>query len=47
MEMYLLDDEDDSDSMVVPQTPGEEIRTRVDIIRFPPPLLREVVEDQI
>ncbi|GJT10273.1 hypothetical protein Tco_0857315 [Tanacetum coccineum] len=32
MEMYLLDDEDDSDSMVVPQTPGEEIRTRVDII---------------
>ncbi|GJZ01687.1 hypothetical protein Tco_0519648 [Tanacetum coccineum] len=46
-ELYLNDEEDDSDSMVVPQTPSEEIRTRIDNTRVPPPLIRGIGEDKI
>nr|GEX30968.1 hypothetical protein [Tanacetum cinerariifolium] len=46
-ESYLNDEEDDNDSMVVPQTPSEEIRTRIDNTRIPPPLIRGIEEDKI
>nr|GEU90937.1 retrovirus-related Pol polyprotein from transposon TNT 1-94 [Tanacetum cinerariifolium] len=45
--MYLLDEEDDGDSIVIPQTLSEEIRNRLDNSRCPPPLLQEVGQDPI
>nr|GEU55783.1 hypothetical protein [Tanacetum cinerariifolium] len=45
--LYLNDKEDDGDSMVVPQNSSEEIRTKVDNIRVPSPLIRGVKEDKI
>ncbi|GJT70004.1 hypothetical protein Tco_1029290 [Tanacetum coccineum] len=39
--------EDDDDSMVVPQTPSEKIRTRIDNTRVTPPLIRGIREDKI
>nr|GEX98462.1 hypothetical protein [Tanacetum cinerariifolium]GEX98473.1 hypothetical protein [Tanacetum cinerariifolium] len=39
MEMYLLDEEDDGDNVVVPQIPSEEIRNKINNTRCPPPLL--------
>ncbi|GJU80901.1 hypothetical protein Tco_1283266 [Tanacetum coccineum] len=30
IEMYLLNEEDDGDNVVIPQTPNEEIRTSID-----------------
>nr|GEW35890.1 ribonuclease H-like domain-containing protein [Tanacetum cinerariifolium] len=47
VEMYLLDEEDDCDSLVIPQTPNEEIRTRIDNTRCPFPLLKEALENQL
>ncbi|GJV05174.1 hypothetical protein Tco_1338743 [Tanacetum coccineum] len=46
-ELYLNDEEDDSDSMVIPQTPSKEIRTRINNTRIPPPLIRGIREDKI
>nr|GEV19928.1 hypothetical protein [Tanacetum cinerariifolium] len=46
-ELYLNGKEDDDDSMVVPQNSSEEIRTKIDNIRVPPPLIRGVREDKI
>ncbi|GJS55625.1 hypothetical protein Tco_0628987 [Tanacetum coccineum] len=46
-ELYLNDEEDDGDSIVVPQTPSEEIRTKIDNTRVPPPLIRGIGEDKI
>ncbi|GKB34465.1 hypothetical protein Tco_0879407 [Tanacetum coccineum] len=47
IEMYLLNEEDDGDNVVIPQTPNEEIRTSIDNTRCPIPLLKEVGEEQI
>ncbi|GKA79354.1 hypothetical protein Tco_0785950 [Tanacetum coccineum] len=47
VEMYLNDEEDDGDSIVIPQTPSEETRTRIDNTRCPHPLLKEIGEDKI
>ncbi|GJY22833.1 hypothetical protein Tco_0396491 [Tanacetum coccineum] len=33
VEMYLNDEEDDGDSMVIPQTPSEDIRIKIDNTR--------------
>ncbi|GJR37378.1 hypothetical protein Tco_1213062 [Tanacetum coccineum] len=46
-ELYLNDEEDDGDIMVVLQTPSKEIRTRIDNTRVPPPLIRGTGEDKI
>ncbi|GJS55622.1 hypothetical protein Tco_0628984 [Tanacetum coccineum] len=46
-ELYLNDEEDDGDSIVVPQTPSKEIRTKIDNTRVPPPLIRGIGEDKI
>nr|GEX52720.1 hypothetical protein CTI12_AA533620 [Tanacetum cinerariifolium] len=46
-ELYINDEEDDTDSMVVPQTISEEIRTWIDTTRVPPPLNRGIEEDKI
>nr|GFB27316.1 hypothetical protein [Tanacetum cinerariifolium] len=46
VEMYLNDKGDASDSMVIPQTPSEEIRTRIDNTRSLP-FLKEIGEDKI
>ncbi|GJS84437.1 putative nucleotidyltransferase, ribonuclease H [Tanacetum coccineum] len=46
-ELYLNDEEDDGDIMVVLQTPSKEIRTRIDNTRVPPPLIRGIGEDKI
>ncbi|GJU93147.1 hypothetical protein Tco_1317903 [Tanacetum coccineum] len=47
MEMYLLNEEDDGDNVVVPPILSEEIRNRIDNIMCPPPLLQEIGQDQI
>ncbi|GJV35331.1 hypothetical protein Tco_1407808 [Tanacetum coccineum] len=47
VEMYLNDEEDDGDNMVIPQTPSEEIRTMIDNTKCPPSLLKEIGEDKI
>ncbi|GKB92574.1 hypothetical protein Tco_0964846 [Tanacetum coccineum] len=46
-ELYLNDKEDDSDSMVIPQTLSEEIRTRINNARVPPPLTRGIRDNKI
>nr|GEW55290.1 hypothetical protein [Tanacetum cinerariifolium] len=46
VEMYLNDKEDDGDTMIIPQTPSEEIRTRIDNTKCPSSLLNEIVEDK-
>ncbi|GKC19147.1 hypothetical protein Tco_1021297, partial [Tanacetum coccineum] len=45
--MYLNDEEDDGDNMIIPQTPSKEIRTRIDNNKCPPSLLNEIGEDEI
>nr|GEV68621.1 retrotransposon protein [Tanacetum cinerariifolium] len=47
VEMYLSDYEDDDDNMIIPQTPSEEIRTRIDNTKCPPSLLNKSREDKI
>ncbi|GJS52593.1 retrovirus-related pol polyprotein from transposon TNT 1-94 [Tanacetum coccineum] len=47
VEMYVIDEEDDGDNMIIPQTLSEEIKTRIDNTRYPPPLLKEIGEDEI
>nr|GEX38331.1 hypothetical protein [Tanacetum cinerariifolium] len=47
VEMYLNDEEDNGDDMIIPQTPSEEIRTRIDDTKYPPSLLKETKEDEI
>ncbi|GJX39918.1 hypothetical protein Tco_0254908 [Tanacetum coccineum] len=47
VEMYLNDEEDDGDNMIIPQTPSEEIRTRIDNTKFPPSLLNKIEENEI
>ncbi|GJY79951.1 hypothetical protein Tco_0492702 [Tanacetum coccineum] len=46
-ELYLNDEEDEGDSMVIPQTLSEEIRTRNDNTLVPTPLIRGIGEDKI
>ncbi|GJR59769.1 hypothetical protein Tco_1501931 [Tanacetum coccineum] len=46
-EMYLNDEEDDGDTMIIPRTPSEEIRTRIDNTKCHPSLLNEIGEDEI
>nr|GEV56267.1 hypothetical protein [Tanacetum cinerariifolium] len=36
VERYLNDEDDDADSIDIPQTPSEEIKTRIDDTRCPP-----------
>ncbi|GKA36661.1 hypothetical protein Tco_0723226, partial [Tanacetum coccineum] len=36
VEMYLNDEEDDGDNMIIPQTTSEEIRTRIDNTKCSP-----------
>ncbi|GKA19063.1 hypothetical protein Tco_0698978 [Tanacetum coccineum] len=47
VEMYFNDEEDNGDDMIIPQTPNEEIRTRIDNTKCPPSLLKETEEDEI
>ncbi|GJQ93341.1 hypothetical protein Tco_0004480 [Tanacetum coccineum] len=47
VEMYLNDEEDDGDSIVILQTPSEEIKTRINNTRCLPLLLKETGEDKI
>ncbi|GJX14318.1 hypothetical protein Tco_0206076 [Tanacetum coccineum] len=47
VEMYLNDEENDGDNMIIPQTPSKEIRTRYDNTKCPPSLLNEIGEDEI
>nr|GEW55291.1 hypothetical protein [Tanacetum cinerariifolium] len=46
VEIYLNDKEDDGDTMIIPQTPSEKIRTRIDNTKCPSSLLNEIVEDK-
>ncbi|GJY72075.1 hypothetical protein Tco_0475778 [Tanacetum coccineum] len=47
IDLYLNDEEDNGDNMVVPQTPKEEVRTRIYNTRIPPSLVRGIMEDKI
>ncbi|GJV06357.1 hypothetical protein Tco_1344013 [Tanacetum coccineum] len=47
MELYLNDEEDNNDNVVVPQTPSEEMRTWIYNIRILPSLIRGTREDKI
>nr|GEV01264.1 hypothetical protein [Tanacetum cinerariifolium] len=47
VEMYLNDEEDDGDNMIIPQTPSEEIRTRIDNTKCPPSRLDKIKGDEI
>nr|GEX86578.1 hypothetical protein [Tanacetum cinerariifolium] len=44
-EIYLNDEEDDGDNMIIPQTPSEKIRTRIDNIKCPPSFLKKIGVD--
>nr|GEU52863.1 hypothetical protein CTI12_AA142300, chloroplastic [Tanacetum cinerariifolium] len=46
-DLYLNDEEDNGKNVVIPQTPSEEIRTRIYNIMIPPPLIRGIREDKI
>ncbi|GJR46765.1 hypothetical protein Tco_1314868 [Tanacetum coccineum] len=47
IEQVIEEEGDDDDNMIIPQTPSEEIRTRIDNTKFPPSLLKEIEEDEI
>ncbi|GJX95762.1 hypothetical protein Tco_0351560 [Tanacetum coccineum] len=47
VDLYLNDEEDDDDNIIIPQTPSEEIMTRIDDTRCPLPLLKKNREDKI
>ncbi|GJU13809.1 hypothetical protein Tco_1136205 [Tanacetum coccineum] len=47
LDLYLYDEEDNGNIVVVPQTPSEEVRTRIYNIEIPPSLIRGIGEDMI
>ncbi|GJV45386.1 hypothetical protein Tco_1429922 [Tanacetum coccineum] len=42
LEVYNLEEQDDGDNLVVPQTPSGEIRNTIDNTRCPTPLFQEI-----
>ncbi|GJY16167.1 hypothetical protein Tco_0386589 [Tanacetum coccineum] len=47
VDLYLNDEEENGDNVVVPKTPSEEVRTEIYNIRIPPSLIRGIGEDKI
>ncbi|GJS98572.1 hypothetical protein Tco_0819742 [Tanacetum coccineum] len=47
LDLYLNDEEDNGNNVVVPQTPSEEVRTRIYNTVIPPSVIRGVREDRI
>ncbi|GJV09861.1 hypothetical protein Tco_1351402 [Tanacetum coccineum] len=47
VDLYLNNEEDNGDDVVVPQTLSEKVRTRIYNIRIPPYLIRGIGEDRI
>ncbi|GJW15464.1 hypothetical protein Tco_0019597 [Tanacetum coccineum] len=47
IDLYLNNEEDNGDNMVIPQTPKEEVRTRIYNTRIPLSLVRGIKEDRI
>nr|GEY42962.1 hypothetical protein [Tanacetum cinerariifolium] len=47
VEMYLNDEEDDGDNLIIPQTLSKEIMTRIDNTKCPPSFIKEIGEDEI
>ncbi|GJZ70014.1 hypothetical protein Tco_1169196 [Tanacetum coccineum] len=47
VDLYLNDEEDNGNNVVIPQTPSEEMRTRIHNTGIPPSLIRGIKEDKI
>ncbi|GJQ99200.1 hypothetical protein Tco_0522185 [Tanacetum coccineum] len=46
-DLYLNNEEDNVNDVVIPQTPSEEVRTRIYNTGIPPSLIRGIGEDKI
>ncbi|GKB90898.1 hypothetical protein Tco_0963170 [Tanacetum coccineum] len=47
VDLYLNDEEDNGDNLVIPHIPNEELRTRIYNTRIPPSLIRGIGEEKI